>query len=135
MSTCSSAHGPVHTIFEKISDRVPFPARSINSLRSDMSKHVINSPSAVVRDALIGSSYLNSSTVITAENATVLRSLTVGRVHLLSGGGSGHSPAHAGFVGEGMLSASVDGQIFASPNSRQVGKTLERVLAANAESR
>lgn len=44
------------------------------------------------------------------------------RVALISGGGSGHEPAHAGFVGEGMLTAAVCGDIFASP-------TVEAVLA------
>ncbi len=44
------------------------------------------------------------------------------RVALVSGGGSGHEPAHAGFVGEGMLTAAVCGDVFASPS-------LEAVLA------
>src|SRR5690349_9423184 len=38
------------------------------------------------------------------------------RVALISGGGSGHEPAHAGYVGRGMLSAAVAGDVFASPN-------------------
>uniref|UniRef100_A0A8K9V9A6 Triokinase/FMN cyclase n=1 Tax=Oncorhynchus mykiss TaxID=8022 RepID=A0A8K9V9A6_ONCMY len=38
-----------------------------------------------------------------------------GRVALLSGGGSGHEPAHAGYIGSGMLSAAVAGGVFASP--------------------
>ncbi len=46
-----------------------------------------------------------------------------GRVAILSGGGAGHEPAHAGFVGEGMLSAAVSGDVFASP-------TTDAVLAA-----
>ena len=37
------------------------------------------------------------------------------QVTLLSGGGSGHKPAHGGFVGKGMLSAAVAGLVFASP--------------------
>jgi triose/dihydroxyacetone kinase / FAD-AMP lyase (cyclizing) len=44
------------------------------------------------------------------------------KVALLSGGGSGHEPAHAGFVGEGMLTAAVCGDVFASP-------TVDAVLA------
>jgi dihydroxyacetone kinase len=39
------------------------------------------------------------------------------RVAFVSGGGSGHEPAHAGFVGEGMLTAAVCGDLFASPRS------------------
>ncbi|MEU9189772.1 dihydroxyacetone kinase subunit DhaK [Streptomyces sp. NPDC048484] len=42
------------------------------------------------------------------------------RVGLLSGGGSGHEPLHTGFVGRGMLDASVPGRVFASPHNRQV---------------
>ncbi|MFK7835505.1 MAG: dihydroxyacetone kinase subunit DhaK [Sulfitobacter sp.] len=38
------------------------------------------------------------------------------KVALISGGGSGHEPAHAGFVGEGMLTAAVCGEVFASPS-------------------
>ncbi len=38
------------------------------------------------------------------------------RVALVSGGGSGHEPAHAGFVGQGMLTAAVCGDVFASPS-------------------
>src|SRR5690606_19573748 len=44
------------------------------------------------------------------------------KVALISGGGSGHEPAHAGFVGEGMLTAAVCGDVFASP-------TVDAVLA------
>ncbi|MDQ1654003.1 MAG: phosphoenolpyruvate---glycerone phosphotransferase subunit DhaK [Cryptosporangiaceae bacterium] len=42
------------------------------------------------------------------------------RVGIVSGGGSGHEPMHAGFVGRGMLDAAVPGRIFASPHNRQV---------------
>ena len=43
-----------------------------------------------------------------------------GKVTLISGGGSGHEPAHAGFVGKGMLDAAVCGDVFASPSTIQV---------------
>lgn len=42
------------------------------------------------------------------------------RVALVSGGGSGHEPMHAGFVGQGMLDAAVPGEIFASPHNAQI---------------
>ncbi|MEC7258804.1 MAG: dihydroxyacetone kinase subunit DhaK, partial [Pseudomonadota bacterium] len=45
------------------------------------------------------------------------------RVALISGGGSGHEPSHAGFVGQGMLTAAVCGDVFASPS-------VDAVLAA-----
>lgn len=54
------------------------------------------------------------------------RSTTGGRVALVSGGGSGHEPAHAGFVGPGMLTAAVCGDVFASPS---VDAVLAGILA------
>ena len=48
------------------------------------------------------------------------------KVALVSGGGAGHEPAHAGFVGEGMLTAAVSGDIFASPS---VDAVLASILA------
>lgn len=47
-------------------------------------------------------------------------------VALISGGGSGHEPAHAGFVGQGMLDAAVCGDVFASPSQIQVYKALQQ---------
>lgn len=48
-------------------------------------------------------------------------------VTLISGGGSGHEPAHAGFVGKGMLDAAVCGDVFASPSQIQIYKALKQV--------
>jgi dihydroxyacetone kinase len=53
------------------------------------------------------------------------------RVALVSGGGSGHEPAHAGFVGQGMLTAAVCGEVFASPSVEAV---LAGILAVTGES-
>ena len=52
------------------------------------------------------------------------------RVALVSGGGSGHEPAHAGFVGPGMLTAAVCGDVFASPS---VDAVLAGILAVTGE--
>jgi ATP-dependent dihydroxyacetone kinase len=52
------------------------------------------------------------------------------RVALVSGGGSGHEPAHAGFVGQGMLTAAVCGEVFASPS---VDAVLAAILAVTGE--
>lgn len=52
------------------------------------------------------------------------------RVALISGGGSGHEPAHAGFVGAGMLTAAVCGEVFASPS---VDAVLAGILAVTGE--
>lgn len=48
-------------------------------------------------------------------------------VAVISGGGSGHEPAHAGFVGQGMLDAAVCGDVFASPSQIQIYKALQQV--------
>jgi len=52
------------------------------------------------------------------------------KVALISGGGSGHEPAHAGFVGRGMLSAAVCGEVFASPS---VDAVLAGILAVTGD--
>ena len=53
------------------------------------------------------------------------------RVAIVSGGGSGHEPAHAGFVGRGMLTAAVCGDVFASPSVEAV---LAGILAVTGPS-
>lgn len=52
------------------------------------------------------------------------------RVAVISGGGSGHEPAHAGFVGKGMLTAAVCGDVFASPS---VDAVLNAIVAVTGE--
>ena len=52
------------------------------------------------------------------------------QVALISGGGSGHEPAHAGFVGAGMLTAAVCGDVFASPS---VDAVLAGILAVTGQ--
>ena len=49
------------------------------------------------------------------------------RVGIISGGGSGHEPTHAGFVGDGMLSAAVCGQVFTSPTPDQIYAAIKAV--------
>lgn len=46
---------------------------------------------------------------------------------MIAGGGAGHEPAHAGYVGEGLLIAAISGSIFASPNVSQIVNTIARV--------
>jgi dihydroxyacetone kinase-like protein len=55
------------------------------------------------------------------------RTLTPGKVALISGGGSGHEPLHAGFVGLGMLDAACPGQVFTSPTPDQMAAAVEAV--------
>lgn len=50
----------------------------------------------------------------------------------MSGGGAGHEPAHAGFVGPGMLSAVISGNTFASPSTQQIFRGLSLCASADA---
>lgn len=53
------------------------------------------------------------------------KEINPGKVALISGGGSGHEPAHAGYIGKGMLDAAVCGDIFASPSQIQVYQAIK----------
>ncbi len=53
------------------------------------------------------------------------KSINKNKVTLISGGGSGHEPAHAGFIGKGMIDCAVCGDVFASPSQIQVYKAIE----------
>ncbi|GAA1161309.1 dihydroxyacetone kinase subunit DhaK [Nesterenkonia sandarakina] len=67
----------------------------------------------------------------TSEGTTVLVGASSqrdpSRVAVISGGGSGHEPAHAGFIGEGMLDAAVPGAIFSSPSVTSVLEAIRHV--------
>lgn len=86
-----------------------------------MAKHFVNTPEALVDEAIEGLLKGSDGTELAWLDApegirVVLRNpLPEGEVAILSGGGSGHEPAHAGFVGDGMLTAAICGDIFASP--------------------
>jgi dihydroxyacetone kinase-like protein len=81
-------------------------------------KKLINAPESVVSDALAGLAAAHPGLTVDAERRIVLRTpaaATAGKVALVSGGGSGHEPLHAGFVGPGMLDAACAGEVFTSP--------------------
>ncbi|MBD2897534.1 dihydroxyacetone kinase subunit DhaK [Spirillospora sp. NPDC000708] len=85
-------------------------------------RKLINDPENVVADALRGLAAAHPSLRVDPENGTVVRAdgPRSGRVALVSGGGSGHEPLHAGFVGHGMLDAACCGQVFTSPVPDQI---------------
>ena len=62
-----------------------------------------------------------------AGNIVVRKEKKTGRVALVSGGGSGHEPAHGGYVGKGMLDAAVAGAVFTSPTPDQVFEGIKAV--------
>ncbi|ROQ99479.1 dihydroxyacetone kinase DhaK subunit [Streptomyces sp. 2132.2] len=83
---------------------------------------LLNSPGTVVADALRGMAAAHPELDVDVERRVVVRrdARDGGRVGLVSGGGSGHEPLHAGFVGYGMLSAACPGEVFTSPVPDQV---------------
>jgi phosphoenolpyruvate---glycerone phosphotransferase subunit DhaK len=93
-------------------------------------KKLINSPETVVTDALAGMALAHPVLSVDIERKVVSRAggPSAGKVGLVSGGGSGHEPLHAGYVGYGMLDAACAGEVFTSPVPDQV---LAATQAAN----
>ncbi|XP_041926959.1 triokinase/FMN cyclase [Alosa sapidissima] len=84
----------------------------------EVQKRLLNSVDKCVDEALCGIVRSGGSLTLLRGHRVVLRSdldNLKGKVALLSGGGSGHEPAHAGYIGVGMLSGAVAGGVFASP--------------------
>ncbi|WP_426226357.1 dihydroxyacetone kinase family protein [Pseudarthrobacter sp. DSP2-3-2b1] len=83
-------------------------------------KKIINAPAAVIEDYIRGLVAANPHLGRVAGLPIIVRSpeskKQEDRVALISGGGSGHEPAHAGYVGTGMLDAAVLGPVFTSPS-------------------
>ncbi|MFJ6015510.1 dihydroxyacetone kinase subunit DhaK [Streptomyces sp. NPDC092952] len=90
---------------------------------------LINTPETVVADALRGMASAHPELAVDVENRTVVRrdAPVPGKVALVSGGGSGHEPLHAGFVGPGMLSAACPGEVFTSPVPDQMVRAASAV--------
>lgn len=91
-------------------------------------KKLINDVNNVVPEMLEGIVRLSPGLSLLKDEMVVLDSASdslrkSGQVGLISGGGAGHEPAHAGYVGKGMLSAAVSGDVFTSPS-------VDAVLAA-----
>lgn len=86
-------------------------------------KKFLNDPRDVVREALQGLALAHQGSLrVDLERRIVLRAdaPAADRVGVVSGGGAGHEPLHAGFVGPGMLSAACVGEVFTSPVPDQI---------------
>ncbi|HEU4536936.1 MAG TPA: dihydroxyacetone kinase subunit DhaK, partial [Polyangiaceae bacterium] len=88
-------------------------------------KHFINDRGSVVTEALEAAVLLGGGRIARLDGFPSIKvvartDLDRSEVAIVSGGGAGHEPAHVGFVGEGMLSAAVCGEIFASPSVEAV---------------
>ncbi|WP_295494837.1 dihydroxyacetone kinase subunit DhaK [uncultured Streptococcus sp.] len=90
-------------------------------------KKIINKPENVVTEMLDGLAYVHNDMVHRVEGFDIIarNEQVAGQVGLISGGGSGHEPAHAGFVGDGMLSAAIAGAVFTSPTPDQILEAIK----------
>jgi len=88
-------------------------------------KKIINDVESVVDEMCRGMVAAHPSLALNERYRIISRkAYDSGKVCLVSGGGSGHEPAHAGYVGRGMLTAAVCGDVFASPSTMQVYNAL-----------
>lgn len=93
-------------------------------------KKLINDVEHIVDEMLDGMTAAHPKELRRLENTTVLvrkDAPVQGKVGIVSGGGSGHEPAHAGFVGPGMLDGAVAGEVFTSPTPDQVYEAIKAV--------
>jgi dihydroxyacetone kinase-like protein len=92
-------------------------------------KKLINNPENAVNEMLEGfvKAYPQYVKRLEGLNVIVRSNPKTEKVALVSGGGSGHEPAHGGYVGEGMLDAAVAGEVFTSPTPDQVYEAIKAV--------
>ena len=92
-------------------------------------KRLMNAVDAMLAESLDGFAAAHAGLVLLGDERKFVRRrvLTPGKVALISGGGSGHEPLHAGFVGTGMLDAACPGQVFTSPTPDQMVAAIEAV--------
>ncbi len=92
-------------------------------------KKIMNSAEHVVDEMCEGFEIAHRDIVALNKKHRIIRraELNPNKVSLISGGGSGHEPAHAGYVGKGMLDAAVCGDVFASPSIIHVYHAIKEV--------
>ena len=91
---------------------------------------LINHPKDVVDEMLDGVTLNTELQRLEGYNVVVRTNIDKSKVALISGGGSGHEPSHAGWVGTGMLTAAVAGPVFASPSSNAVLAAIMHVTGS-----
>ncbi|KVU89754.1 dihydroxyacetone kinase [Burkholderia ubonensis] len=98
-------------------------------------KKLVNRPSDVVREMLEGIARQSPHLAILGDEHVLVRKTlpepSQRAVAVLSGGGSGHEPAHGGYVGDGMLSAAVCGEVFTSPSTDAVLAAIRATAGPN----
>src|SRR3989440_11853947 len=92
-------------------------------------KKLINGAETVLEESLDGFAAAHADILLLGPERKFVRrrNLKSGKVALISGGGSGHEPLHAGYVGRGMLDAACPGQVFTSPTPDQMIAAVEAV--------
>ncbi len=92
-------------------------------------KKLMNGVETILAESLSGFAAAHAGIVALGPESKFVRRarLTPGKVALISGGGSGHEPLHAGFVGYGMLDAACPGQVFTSPTPDQMAEATQAV--------
>src|SRR5438094_6466165 len=92
-------------------------------------KKLMNGAETVLEESLDGFAAAHADILLLGPERKFVRRRTLksGKVALISGGGSGHEPLHAGFVGRGMLDAACPGQVFTSPTPNQMVAAAEAV--------
>lgn len=94
-------------------------------------KKIMNQPETLVREMCNGIVLAHPELEFNSKYKIIKKKeINPEKVTLISGGGSGHEPAHAGFVGKGMLDVAVAGDVFASPSQIQVYQAI-RSSASN----
>ena len=89
-------------------------------------KKIVNSPFDVVSDMLKGMAKAHPKLRYVEKLEVICKAeKEPGKVGLVSGGGSGHEPAHGGYVGKGMLDAAVAGNVFASPSPDRIIRGIQ----------
>ena len=90
-------------------------------------KKIMNTPETFVYDMCHGLAKAHPELEF-VEKFKIVKKVDINddKVSLISGGGSGHEPAHAGFVGKGMLDCAVCGDVFASPSQVQVYNAIKK---------
>lgn len=91
-------------------------------------KKIINNPQEVVNDMLVGMQIACPEVFCDTELNTVFRrDKAENKVAVITGGGSGHEPAHSGYVGKGLLDAAVAGNVFASPPADKIYSAMTKI--------
>lgn len=90
-------------------------------------KKLIKEKNNILTDMLEGIALTNDNIEIISETVVVKKNKKNSGVALVSGGGSGHEPAHAGYVANGMLDAAVCGEVFTSPTPDKILDAIKEV--------